>query len=230
VAKVREEVGLGEDDASDALWAERIVIKRSHNLNDARKAITDRGQDEARSEVAELRDKLGLPAESSSDDVWADRIVRGSHTLTDAFAALVGRAVKEIREKNGLEPDQASDDIWVDRIARKGSHTIDDAREAIAKKAQNNTTTVTTQQVEDKSFSFEYDTILKKGAKNDAVTEWQEALKSWRSKALPRKGVTGEFNDETRDWTRRFQGAVGVSVNGVVNLQTRKAMLRKLNS
>lgn len=78
-------------------------------------------------------------------------------------------------------------------------------------------------------FSFRHTDVLRRGAKGAAVTEWQQALRRWRSNSLPRWGADGDFGNETYDWTRRFQSAARIRVDGVVGPQTRGAMERVLN-
>lgn len=66
--------------------------------------------------------------------------------------------------------------------------------------------------------------ILRRGSTGAAVTRWQRDLRDWNSSALPRFGADGDFGAETEDWTRRFQRAAGISVDGVVGPQSRRAM------
>ncbi len=78
-------------------------------------------------------------------------------------------------------------------------------------------------------FEFGHTNILRRGMKGAAVQEWQSALRRWRSNSLPRWGADGDFGNETYDWTRRFQSAARIRVDGIVGPQTRSAMERVLN-
>lgn len=78
-------------------------------------------------------------------------------------------------------------------------------------------------------FEFNHSDTLRKGSKGASVTEWQKALRQWRSNSLPRFGADGDFGNETYDWTRRFQSASRIKVDGIVGPQTRRTMIAKLN-
>lgn len=60
------------------------------------------------------------------------------------------------------------------------------------------------------------------------VLDWQNDLKSWNADSLPQYGADGDFGQETEDWTKNFQKAVGISVDGVVGPNTREAMDKAL--
>lgn len=79
-------------------------------------------------------------------------------------------------------------------------------------------------------FAFSHTTLIRRGDKGAAVTEWQSALRNWNSRALPRFGADGDFGGETEDWTKRYQQAAGIGVDGIVGPQTRSAMTRTLTS
>lgn len=61
------------------------------------------------------------------------------------------------------------------------------------------------------------------------VLDWQNDLKRWDDAALPQWGADGDFGDESDEWTRKFQQAVGISVDGVVGSNTREAMEKTLH-
>lgn len=83
--------------------------------------------------------------------------------------------------------------------------------------------------LEKPTFKFRHTDLIRIGSKGSAVKEWQNALRSWRPNALPRFGADGDFGAETRQWTRRFQSATGIVVDGVVGPQTRRTMVRVLS-
>ena len=66
--------------------------------------------------------------------------------------------------------------------------------------------------------------ILRRDSRGAAVRRWQQDLQDWRSSALPRFGADGDFGAETEEWTRTFQRAAGIGVDGVVGPQSRRAM------
>ena len=79
-----------------------------------------------------------------------------------------------------------------------------------------------------KGFSFRRTATIRRGSKGEAVREWQQALRSWNSGALPRFGADGDFGDETVNWTGRFMQAAGLTSSRpsspVVGPRTRSAM------
>lgn len=66
--------------------------------------------------------------------------------------------------------------------------------------------------------------VLQFGDRGDKVREWQQSLLRWNGRALPQFGADGGFGGETRFWTRTFQKAAGITVDGIVGPNTRKAM------
>lgn len=80
------------------------------------------------------------------------------------------------------------------------------------------------------SFRFVHTALIRRGDKGAAVTEWQQALRRWNGSSLPRFGADGDFGGETDDWTRRYQRAAGIGVDGIVGPQARSAMTRTLTS
>lgn len=79
------------------------------------------------------------------------------------------------------------------------------------------------------SFTFRHTSLIRQGDNGPAVKEWQEALRRWNSDALPRFGADADFGSETDDWTRRYQRAAGIGVDGIVGPNTRAAMVRTLS-
>jgi len=59
--------------------------------------------------------------------------------------------------------------------------------------------------------------VLSKGAKNPAVTRFQECLLVWDSTALPKDGADGVFGSETVEWVGRFQESIGLEKTGVID-------------
>jgi murein L,D-transpeptidase YcbB/YkuD len=59
--------------------------------------------------------------------------------------------------------------------------------------------------------------VLSKGAKNPAVTRFQECLLVWDSTALPKDGADGVFGSETVEWVGRFQESFGLEKTGVID-------------
>jgi hypothetical protein len=59
--------------------------------------------------------------------------------------------------------------------------------------------------------------VLSKGAKNAAVTRFQECLLVWDSSALPKDGADGVFGNETVEWVGRFQEGFGLEKTGVID-------------
>lgn len=221
VAAIRANRGLNPDPASDEIWVDRIAEKGSHNIGHARVALT-------KAAIAKIRTDADLEADEKSDEIWVARIVDDeSHTLDDARKAIEEKAegkvrdkVAAIRKEAGLDADEESDNIWVTRIVA-GTHTIDDAKKAIEGKASS-------QQSAEQVDETLPEEDLQQNDSGTSVEQWQKALKRWRHKALSTYGIDGIFGPETRDWTRRFQSAAGVVVDGIVDAQTRRAMLQKL--
>lgn len=71
--------------------------------------------------------------------------------------------------------------------------------------------------------------VLKMGMQGGDVLDWQNDLKRWNGDSLPTYGADGDFGQETEDWTKKFQQAAGISVDGIVGSNTRKAMHETLN-
>jgi len=84
----------------------------------------------------------------------------------------------------------------------------------------------------DHPFEFTHSAHIRRGDRGPAVQEWQEALRAWNSRALPRFGPDGDFGAETTEWTRRFMVAAALVPsspdNPVVGPRTREAMGRAL--
>lgn len=87
-----------------------------------------------------------------------------------------------------------------------------------------------------RNFEFSHSSLLRAGpggrtvgSTGPAVTEWQEALKAWRDSALPQFGADGSYGNESYRWTRAFQRAAGIRVDGVVGPQSRRAMEQALS-
>lgn len=72
------------------------------------------------------------------------------------------------------------------------------------------------------------DRILREGMQGGDVLDWQNELKRWNKDALPQYGADGDFGAETVTWTKNFQRAAGISVDGVVGPNTRQAMDKTL--
>ena len=84
------------------------------------------------------------------------------------------------------------------------------------------------------TFKFRHAQVISKGSGGSgAITEWQQALRRWNPRALPRFGADGDFGNETAEWTSRFMQQVGLirssTKNPVVGSRTRTAMERALN-
>lgn len=188
-------------------------------------------ESQVRERVADIRENCGLPVDPASDNVWVDRIVKNkSHHLGHARIEITRKAISELRSDLGLDEDADSDQVWVDRIAINGTRTINDAREALADKAGVSIPTpVSIPEPQKPRFSFRYSKLLKLNESGHAVKEWQEALRHWNSNSLPRFGPDNHFGKETDDWTRRYQSATEVSVDGIVGPDTRAAMTKTLN-
>lgn len=80
-------------------------------------------------------------------------------------------------------------------------------------------------------FTFKYSDVLsvkRPLMRGEAVKEWQRALLRWNPKALPRDGADGYFGGEAEAWTKKFQAARGLTVDGVVGRNTRAAMIKAI--
>lgn len=66
--------------------------------------------------------------------------------------------------------------------------------------------------------------LLERGDAGPAVRQWQDDLREWNPDALPQFGADGDFGGETHEWTRRFQRAADITVDGIVGPETRSAM------
>lgn len=123
----------------------------------------------------------------------------------------------------GVDGDFGSETLeWTRRFQESANITVDG-------KVGPKTLDAMKKALEKPVFKFRYTNLLRRGDKGAAVREWQTALRSWRSNSLPRFGVDGDFGGETHSWTRRFQSATGIVVDGIVGPQTRRAMVRVLN-
>ena len=61
------------------------------------------------------------------------------------------------------------------------------------------------------------------------VEAWQYMLRLFTRKAIPKYGIDGDFGDETDEWTRKFQGVVGLPQTGKVDQKTKDAMWERLS-
>ena len=65
---------------------------------------------------------------------------------------------------------------------------------------------------------------LSRGDYGSAVTALQKALLAWRSDCLPKYGADGDFGGETEKAVEAFQEASGLTVTGVYDQPTRRAL------
>ena len=70
-------------------------------------------------------------------------------------------------------------------------------------------TTVVTQEEEE--------AVLKKGDKGEAVTRFQQRLLAWNPQALPEDGADGYYGNETIDWVKQYQTAMGLDATGNID-------------
>ncbi len=66
---------------------------------------------------------------------------------------------------------------------------------------------------------------VKRGDRGTAVTLFQEALKAWNPRALPRFGADGDFGEETEIWVANFQQALDLESRGVIDGVTAALLL-----
>lgn len=80
-------------------------------------------------------------------------------------------------------------------------------------------------------FTFKYSDVLSLKSplmRGEAVKEWQKALRLWNPHALPKDGADGYFGREADEWTRKFQAARKLKVDGVVGPNTRAEMIKTI--
>jgi peptidoglycan hydrolase-like protein with peptidoglycan-binding domain len=65
---------------------------------------------------------------------------------------------------------------------------------------------------------------LHKGDEGSAVTKLQILLLKWNPKCLPKYGIDGDFGSETEKAVKAFQAELCLSVTGVYDEATRKAL------
>lgn len=92
-------------------------------------------------QISAARRKLGLADDSGSDKIWADRLKKGTHSLSDAQAAMGKKAsgaqsAADARNKAGLVEDRGSDQLWGGRLYG-GTHTQEDMNKALQSKVNN---------------------------------------------------------------------------------------------
>jgi len=69
--------------------------------------------------------------------------------------------------------------------------------------------------------------VLTIGSRGDSVIQWQELLIK-AGYELPRFGVDGDYGSETAGATKQFQQDMGITVDGIVGIQTLQAMKVRL--
>ena len=65
---------------------------------------------------------------------------------------------------------------------------------------------------------------LSKGSEGDRVKAMQQLLLKWNARCLPKYGADGDFGSETQAALKAFQQAKGLSVTGVYDAATAKAL------
>jgi peptidoglycan hydrolase-like protein with peptidoglycan-binding domain len=63
----------------------------------------------------------------------------------------------------------------------------------------------------------EEEAVLKKGDKGEAVTRFQQRLLAWNPQALPEDGADGHYGNETIDWVKQYQRAMGLDATGNID-------------